>query len=223
MTDDHAGRVTARALLHGPGGVVRVAALVSVVVALVTLGPVDAALLVLVVGGVALPPLGEVPPWLDAAYGVGLLAAAWSGVLDQYEAVAWLDVVMHLVVTGLVAAVAHLLLAVRTGAVVDPRTARAAGLGGASVLVTAALGITLSVLWEIGEYLGHTYLDPTIYVAYGDTIGDLVMGGLGSAAAGAALVRHGGRARARQPVAGTAGGRARVSRSPGRRAPRRSS
>ncbi|GCD21060.1 hypothetical protein ACFO3K_18130 [Cellulomonas algicola] len=204
--DDHTARPPVRDLLRGPGGTVRVLALVSVVVALVTLGPVDAALLVLVVGGVALPPLGGVPPWLDAAYGVGLLASAWAGVLGLYEAVAWLDVVMHLVVTGLVAAVAHLLLAVRTGAVVDPRTARAEGRGAASVLVTAALGTTLSVAWEIGEYLGHTYLDPTIYVAYGDTIGDMVMGALGSTVAGAALVRIGGSAPARpaQPT-GTAG------------------
>lgn len=203
--DQHAGRPSARALLGGPGGAVRILALVSVVVALVTLGPVDATLLVLVVGGVALPPLGGVPPWLDAAYGVGLLAAAWCGVLDLYETVAWLDVVMHLVVTGIVAAVAHLLLAVRTAAVVDPRDARLDGAVGASVLVTAALGTTLSVLWEIGEYLGHTYLDPTIYVAYGDTVGDLVMGMTGSAVAGAALVRVGRRARQAQPVRGAAG------------------
>jgi hypothetical protein len=183
----------ARALLRGPGGAVRVAALVSVVVALVTLGPVDAALLVLVVGGVTLPPLGGVPPWLDAAYGVGLLAAAWCGVLDLYETVVWLDVAMHLVVTGLVAAVAHLVMARRTGGVVDPLVARAEGTGRASVIVTAALGTTLSVLWEVGEYLGHTYLDPTIYVAYGDTVADLVMGMLGSTVAGALLVRQGSR------------------------------
>lgn len=195
MTRDTGGGAVARTLLRGPGGVVRVAALVSVVVALLTLGPVDAALLVLVVGGVTLPPLAAVPSWLDAAYGVGLLAAAWAGVLGLYEAVSWLDVVMHLVVTGLVAAVAHLLLAVRTGAVVDPRAAHASGAGAASVLVTVALGTTLSVAWEIGEYLGHTYLDPTIYVAYGDTIGDMVMGALGSAVAGAVLVRIGGAVR----------------------------
>ncbi|MDC7123264.1 hypothetical protein OMK64_17175 [Cellulomonas fimi] len=204
MTRGTGGGAVARTLLRGPGGVVRAAALVSVVVALLTLGPVDAALLVLVVGGVALPPLGGVPAWLDAAYGVGLLAAAWAGVLGLYEAVPWLDVVMHLVVTGLVAAVAHLLLAVRTRAVVDPRAARAAGAGAASVLVTVSLGTTLSVAWEIGEYLGHTYLDPTIYVAYGDTIGDMVMGALGSAVAGAVLVRLGGGSRAGQPAGAAA-------------------
>jgi hypothetical protein len=201
--DDGRGAV-ARTLLRGPGGVVRVAALVSVVVALLSLGPVDAALLVLVVGGVALPPLASVPSWLDAAYGVGLLASAWAGVLGLYEAVSWLDVVMHLVVTGLVAAVAHLLLAARTGAVVDPRAARAERRGAPSVLVTVALGTTLSVAWEIGEYLGHTYLDPTIYVAYGDTVGDMVMGALGSAVAGAVLVRLGGGARAGHPAGAAA-------------------
>lgn len=179
----------ARALLTGPGGVVRVAVLVSLVVASVTRGPVDAALLVLVAGGVTIPPLVGVPARLDAAYGTGLLVAAWCGVLDLYETVWWLDVLMHLVVTALVAAVAHLVLAVRTDAVIDPRAARTAAERRGAVVVTASLGAVLSVMWEVGEYLGHTYLDPTIFVEYADTVGDLVLGTVGSAVAGALLVR----------------------------------
>ena len=133
------------------------------------------------------------------------LVAAWCGALDLYETVAWLDVAMHLVVTGLVAAVAHVVLASRSAAFVDPRTARAAGAGGGSVIVTAALGATLSVLWEVGEQLGHTYLDPTIYVEQADTVGDLVMGLLGSAIVGTLLVRVRPRTpSARQPSAGEA-------------------
>lgn len=177
-----------RLLLRGPGGVVRLVALASVVVALVARGPVDAALFALVLAGLVVPLAARIGPGLDAAYGVGLLAAAWAGALGLYEAVSWLDVVMHLVVTGLIAAVAHLALARWTGAVVEPGAA--AGTAGrvGVVAVTTALGLALSVYWEVGEYLGHTYADPSIHVAYRDTIGDMVMGGIGSTVAGVLLV-----------------------------------
>ena len=177
-----------RLLLRGPGGAVRVLGLLSAAVALLLRGPVDAALLALVLAGLVVPVAAGIGPRLDAAYGLGLLAAAWSGALDLYETVAWLDLVMHLVVTGLVAAVAHVAVARWTGAVADPGTLVGGRARAGSVAVTAALGLALSVLWEVGEYLGHTYLDPSIHVAYRDTVGDLVMGGLGSAAAGVALV-----------------------------------
>jgi hypothetical protein len=177
-----------RLLLRGPGGAVRVLGLLSAAVALLLRGPVDAALLALVLAGLVVPVAAGIGPRLDAAYGLGLLAAAWSGALDLYETVAWLDLVMHLVVTGLVAAVAHVAVARWTGAVADPGTLVGGRAGAGAVAVTAALGLALSVLWEVGEYLGHTYLDPSIHVAYRDTVGDLVMGGLGSAAAGVALV-----------------------------------
>jgi hypothetical protein len=178
-------------LLRGPGGVVRVLGAVSLVVAAVARGPVDAALFALVVAGLVVPVSARVGRWLDAAYGVGLLAAAWAGALGLYEAVSWLDLVMHLVLTGLVAAVAHLVLARRTGAVLDPVATSGAGGRVGSVAVTTALGLGLSVLWEVGEYLGNAYADSTIHVAYRDTIGDLVMGGLGSAVAGMTLVLAG--------------------------------
>lgn len=187
-TPDGSTRGALRLLLRGPGGVVRLVGVASVLVALVARGPVDAALFALVLAGLVVPVVARIGPGLDAAYGVGLLAAAWAGALGGYEAVSWLDVLMHLVVTGLVAAVAHLALARWTGAVVEPDavTGRAGEVG--VVAVTAALGLALSVLWEVGEYLGHTYADPSIHVAYRDTVGDMVMGGIGSTVAGLALV-----------------------------------
>ncbi|VTR75438.1 hypothetical protein CHMI_00183 [Cellulomonas hominis] len=191
-------------LLRGPGGVVRVAGAVCVVVAVVARGPVDAALFGLVLSGLVVPVTAGVDGRLDAAYGAGLLAAAWAGALGLYEAVTWLDLVMHLVVTGLVAAVAHLVLARRSGAVLDPGRATGTGERVGSVAVTTALGLGLSVLWEVGEYLGHTYADPTIHVAYRDTVGDLVLGGLGSTVAGTGLVLA-GRARARASAAARTG------------------
>lgn len=162
------------------------AALLSAAAALVVRGPVDAVLFALVALGVLAPTAGRLPGPLTVAYGVGLLAAAWCGVLDLYETVWWLDALMHLVVTALVAAVAHLLLA-RTGAVVDPT---APGAPAAGVAVTAAFGLALSAVWEIAEYGGHAGLDPSIYVSPGDTVADTALGGIGSAVAGAILLRR---------------------------------
>ena len=178
-----------RGLLAGPGGVVRVLGVLSVVVALVR-SPVEVALFALVLAGLLVPVAAGASRTLDAAYGVGLLVAAWCSALQLYQAVAWLDLAVHLVVTGLVAAVAQLLLARCTGGVADPHTAtgRADRLG--AVVVTTSLGLALAVLWEVGEYVGHTYVDPEIYVGYADTIGDLVAGGLGSAVAGLWLARR---------------------------------
>lgn len=186
-----ARRSAAALLLRGPGGVVRVLGALSVVAAAVVDGPVGAALLLLVLAGLVVPPAVRADPRLDAAYGIGLLAAGWAGALDLYQRISWLDVVMHLVVTGLIAAVAHLVVARATGAVVDPvlPAARRARVG--SVGVTTALGLGLSVLWEVGEYLGNTYIDASIHVGYRDTIGDMALGGLGSLAAGLALVGAG--------------------------------
>lgn len=176
-------------LVRGPAGVVRVLGLASVVVAVVALGPVDAVLLLLVLAGLVVPLTARVDPRLDAAYGIGLLAAGWAGALDLYQRISWLDVVMHLVVTGLVAAVGHLVVARVTGAVVDPVLPAASRVRVGSVGVTTALGLGLSVLWEVGEYLGNTYVDASIHVAYRDTIGDMALGGLGSLAAGLLLAR----------------------------------
>lgn len=167
---------------------VRVAGVVSVLVAL-AFDAVAVALMLLVLGGLVLPRLLRVPGPLDVAYGAGLLVAAWSGILDVYEAVAWWDVVVHFAVTGLVAAVAYVVV-VRLGAALDPRDAATRGQRAGVVLLAVGLGLGLSVLWEVGEWLGHTYVDDSIYVSEADTIGDLVAGGLGSACAGAVLVRR---------------------------------
>ena len=175
---------TAQALFGGPGGAVRVLGVACLVVAAAWRGPVDAALFSLVVAGLVVPVAAGAPRALDAAYGIGLVVAAWCGALDLYQAVGWLDVVMHVTVTGLVAAVTHLLLARRTGAVVDPARTTGGRERAGAVVVTVVLGLALSVLWEIGEYLGNAYVDDTIFVAYADTIGDLVAGGAGSLVAG---------------------------------------
>lgn len=151
---------------------------------------VNAALFALVWGGLMLPRmLGRVlatPPAADFVCSVVVLFAAWSAVLDLYLRYEGLDLAVHAVACGLIAALAHrALFADPTHArAVDP-TARRNRL--ATVLAVASLGCSLGLLWEVGEWVGHTYLDERIQVGYNDTMGDLVADGIGALVAGAVL------------------------------------
>ena len=158
--------------------VVRVAGVLSLV-AVTTRGSVALALMALVLLGLTLLRLAGVPPALDLATGALLVAAAWWALLGSYERYPWLDVLVHLAATGLVAAAGHRAL-VRAGVVpaaTDPMLPRA-GLG--AVLVTVCLGLTVATLWELGEWWGHTFVDAAIRTGYDDTVGDLATGGLGA-------------------------------------------
>jgi hypothetical protein len=170
------------------GDAVRAASAVSVPIGLGWFGPVAGALFFLVLGGTMLARALALPTVLDLAFCSTILFAAWAAELDWYVAVAWLDLVVHAAVTGLVAAVAHVTL-VRAGAVppLESPGLRRPRLG--AWLVTSACGIALATLWEVGEWFGHTYLDDRIQVGYVDTIGDLVAGTVGSLAAGLLLAR----------------------------------
>ncbi len=170
-----------------PADAVRLAGLGSLLMAVVWFDAVAVALMFLVLGGLVVPRLLAVPGPLDVTYGVAVLVAAWSGVLDVYTAVRWWDLVVHAVVTGLVAVLAYGLV-VRLGVALDPAdVARRSHRVGVPVLTTA-LGLGLSVLWELGEWLGHTYLEPSIFVSEVDTLGDLAAGGVGSFVAGLAVM-----------------------------------
>jgi hypothetical protein len=119
-------------------------------------------------------------PALDIGLGITLLVAAWSSVLDLYTTVTGWDLVVHFVANGLLAA-AFCIMLVRAG--VLPGT----GTRVQAAAQTVFVGLGAAVVWEIAEWVGHNFVDPTIYVAYDDTIGDLVAGGLGSVVAGLAL------------------------------------
>jgi len=122
-----------------------------------------------------------VRPGFDIAIGGTLLVAAWSGVFELYTSIDWLDVVIHFAANGVLAGLIFV-VAARVGIVADV----APGTGSAirSAVLTTAFGLSAGVLWEMGEWAGHTYIDSAIYVGYDDTIGDLAVGGLGSLLAG---------------------------------------
>ncbi|MCB7137464.1 hypothetical protein [Cellulosimicrobium marinum] len=172
-----------------PADAVRAAALLSLVVAALVLGGVAGALFLLVLGGVTLTRGLDLPPALDVAYGTSLLAAGWAAQLGWYDAVPGLDLVAHVVCTGLIAAVAHLALVrwrLLPPAPAEPSARARAGLA----VTTTALGALVAVLWEVGEWAGHTFLDDGIGVGYTDTVLDLAAGVAGALLAGALLARR---------------------------------
>lgn len=192
-TDVGARPVVAPRVVSGvvPGDVVRAAAVVSLAVGPVTHGGVAAALLFLVLGGTVVPRALGLPTVLDVAFGASLLLAAWAALLGWYDAVSWLDLAVHAVCTGLVGAVGVLVLQRLPVVATAPGPGTRAGL----VAVTAGVGALGAVLWELGEWAGHTFLDDEIHVGYADTVGDLAAGVLGAAAAGIVLA-----ARTREPA-----------------------
>ncbi|MET0954803.1 MAG: hypothetical protein ABWY68_02555 [Cryobacterium sp.] len=162
----------------------RVAALLGIVVAGLGWGAVAGWSVALVAGGMVVPRLLGVRPSVDIAFGVVLLVAVWSSVLDIYITTMWWDIPVHFLANGLCAAVAYIAL-LRLRVLADASALPRPRLSAA--VVTTALGFTLGVLWEFFEWVGHTFLDPGIFVGYTDSIGDLFWGGAGAVIAGCAL------------------------------------
>lgn len=191
-----AGSRRERALLQ-LADVVRALGAASIVGAAIWLTGVDVALFALVMLGLVLPRVLGTPPGVDLATGVTLLAAGWIAVLGLFEVVGPLDLVMHWAANGLLALVAYTLL-LRFDVVPPLGASSPARARTGVVVITTAVGITLGLLWEVGEWAGHTFLDDSINVGYTDTLSDLVAGGLGSLLGGFVLV-----ARRQAPTAGS--------------------
>ncbi|GGE93752.1 hypothetical protein [Mycetocola zhadangensis] len=160
---------------------IRILGLGSLVVVAIGWGFVEMAVFSLALLGVVAPRFLGARALLDAASGIVVLVAAWSAVLDLYNSIPWWDIVVHFALNGLVAALAWV-LCLRLGVSLAGMSERRSY--ALTIVLTTALGLATGALWEMGEWLGHTYIDDTIYVAYNDTIGDLVAGGLGSILAG---------------------------------------
>jgi uncharacterized membrane protein YjdF len=166
--------------------VVRVAGAVSVLVAGLGWSIIDAGILALALPALLLPRFVGVRPGLDVIYGVSVLVAAWSNVLELYTSVPGWDLVVHFVCTGVIALVLYL-LAGRLDIVRDAlRTRPPARIP--LVLVTVT-GLAISAVWEMIEWAGYTFISDDIFVAYVDTIGDMAAGGLGALVAGAIAAR----------------------------------
>lgn len=164
----------------------RALAVLGLVPAFVDHGGVGFMVMFLVVGGCMLPRALASPLWFDGLFCATLLLAVWAALLDWYVTVPGLDLAVHALTTGLVGALAWQVID-RAGLLVDhvhvTRARRAA------FLVTVMAATTLAVLWEVGEWLGHTYLDRRIQVGQTDTVTDLLAGIVGAALAGLLVAR----------------------------------
>ena len=181
--------------------VVRALGLLSFVVASLVVGGTAFPLFALILLGQFLPRYLALPSSLDITIGVVLLAAGWSNPLDLYRMIPSWDLVMHFAANGLVAVVAYLLfvrLALSGARLPDALRLRLPIVAG--ILLTTTFGMAAGVVWEIGEWFGHTFIDTSIVVEYTDTIGDLAAGALGSLVAGGLLAVQASHTRRRLTV-----------------------
>lgn len=162
--------------------VVRALTIVSLVVATIGWGGTAFPVMALCLLGVVVPRMLGLRPAFDVLVCVLVLVAGWSSVLEWYTAVFLWDKVVHVLLTGLLAAVAYVIAA-------DLRVVRPATDSPLAVVVvvTTVAAFGIGAVWEIGEWAGHTYVDSAIFVGYVDTIGDLAADGFGGVLAGFGL------------------------------------
>ncbi|HIX00203.1 MAG TPA: hypothetical protein H9871_08680, partial [Candidatus Nesterenkonia stercoripullorum] len=56
-----------------------------------------------------------------------------------------------------------------------------------AIIHTTTIGLAISALWEMVEWIGFELFTEDIYTTYDDTIGDMAAGGLGALVAGILL------------------------------------
>lgn len=169
------------------GDAVRVAAALSVAVAVIWFGIPEALGFGVMLVGLMVPRITHLAGPFDAAFSTTILLATWSGVAGLYAAITWWDLAVHFITVGASSAVLYLLLARMD---ITPGASVGKALPSRSIVVlTSALGISVAVLWEFFEWAGNAFISPGIHVGYVDTIGDLAVGWFGAILAGLLLAQ----------------------------------
>jgi hypothetical protein len=115
---------------------------------------------------------GGYPYGLDILLGLPFLIDVGGNALNLYDTIEWWDDLNHLVNWGILsAAFGQFLLRLPVGKL------STAGL-------VAGFGAITAILWELAEYITFVRNSPELQTAYTDTLGDLVLGTLGSIIAG---------------------------------------
>ncbi|MDQ1083689.1 MULTISPECIES: hypothetical protein [Microbacterium] len=156
---------------------VRAVAIVLVVVSLFTLPFTDFAVLSMSLPAVMLSRMIGLRSGLDLVTCVTVFVAAGSNVLELYRAWTGWDLVVHFACTGVLAAVALVLLE-------DAGVVAATGRRRTPIVVATIAGLALSAFWEMVEWFGYRFITDAIFVTYDDTIGDMMVGGAGALVAG---------------------------------------
>ncbi|MEX8057373.1 hypothetical protein [Microbacterium sp. 16-032] len=153
--------------------VVRAVAIVVVIVSLFTLPFTDFAVLSMSLPAVMLSRMIGLRSGLDLVTCVTVFVAAGSNVIDLYRAWTGWDLIVHAVCTGVLAAVALVLLD-------DARVIEPTGRRRTPIVVATMAGLALSAVWEMIEWFGYRFITDAIFVTYDDTIGDMIAGGAGA-------------------------------------------
>lgn len=166
----------------------RLIGVLSVGIAAVWFAITDVGIVAFALPALVAPRFIGVPPVFDSAFCVTVLVAAWSNVFDLYRSVVGWDIVMHFVCTALMAPMLYLLF-VRLQAAPAPGSSVKRRV---IILSFVTLGLAISALWEMVEWVGYVFISDDIYVEYHDTIGDMAVGGLGALITGIifALTQH---------------------------------
>ena len=159
----------------------RAIGLVSVIVAATCWTLTDAGILAFSLPALLVPRFLGVRAWFDIVYCAIVLLAAWSNVLKLYTSVPGWDLVVHFAAGGILAAMLYMLL---SHWAIVPRPGSAAFMSRVPIVIVTALGLAISAMWEMVEWLGYRFITEEISVAYEDTIADMALGGLGALAAG---------------------------------------
>ncbi|MGA8851830.1 MAG: hypothetical protein WB508_08930 [Aeromicrobium sp.] len=116
-------------------------------------------------------------PWVaDLLVTVPCFSDVLGNRLDLYDQIVWFDDWVHFMNTGLLSA-AFLLL-----------TRRSSETPGAILARSVAFGLSVSLLWEIGEYAAFITTSSEMPTAYADTLMDLSLGWLGAVTAAVAVI-----------------------------------
>ncbi|MFJ4038083.1 hypothetical protein ACIPVB_08340 [Microbacterium sp. NPDC090007] len=156
---------------------VRAGAIVVTLVALFTLPFTDFVVLSMALPAVMLARMIGLRSGLDVVTCVTVFVAAGSNVIDLYRSWTGWDLIVHAVCTGVLAAVALVLLD-------DARVIAPTGRRRTPILVATIAGLALSAVWEMVEWFGYRFITDAIFVTYDDTIGDMIAGGAGALVAG---------------------------------------
>ncbi|WP_431711802.1 hypothetical protein [Glutamicibacter uratoxydans] len=149
-------------------------------------GILEAVVMLLVSGGTWALRFYSLTRWRDFFGQIVLLASGLFSVMGTYQQVSWLDLAVHTTMLWVLTLLLH--DALRTHRWITAPETRQTRWGQA--LMMLSVGSLLAVLWEIGEWFGHDFIDSAVGVGYRDTIGDLGAGLLGAAAAAVLMLRR---------------------------------
>lgn len=166
-----------RSLTDWLSDAVRALAIVVVLASSFTLPFTDFAVLSMSLPAVMLSRMIGLRSGLDLITCVTVFVAAGSNVIDLYRTWTGWDLVVHLVCTGVLAAIALVLLD-------DAGVIGSTGRRRTPIVVATIAGLALSAVWEMVEWFGYRFITDAIFVTYDDTIGDMMAGGAGALIAG---------------------------------------